>query len=200
MKTFLFDIGHVLVDFDFSELFAVLSRQAAAPQTAFSEEDEQQRDAVERGLISDAEWVDYLNRTKGLGWSVSDLVSVWQTLFRVNAAGYALFRKAVECGARVYTLSNIAQHHMDAIEANWSGFFDGAAGLFLSYRIGARKPHPAIYEHALNELGVAPEECFFIDDLPDNIGTARRFGIHAHRFIPENHEAVETAAQAFFGW
>lgn len=165
----------------------------------FTDRDLEMRDAVERGLIDDAQWVAYLNEAKGLGWSVADLIGIWQDLFTVNETGYALFKAAIASDAQVYTLSNIAKHHMDAIEANWNGFFDGATGLFLSYQIGVRKPHPDIYRHALDTLGVPGEECFFIDDLPENVETARAVGINAHQFVPENHDVIQAAADAFFG-
>ncbi|WP_168442367.1 HAD family hydrolase [Pontiella desulfatans] len=200
MKTFLFDIGHVLVDFDFDQLFSILSEQSGESRFSFSEEDEAQRDAVERGLISDEEWVAYLNRAKGFDWSLDDLVGIWRDLFTVNETGYGLFRKAIGSGVQVYTLSNIAQHHMDAIEANWNGFFNGATGLFLSYEVGARKPNPDIYRHALDALGVSGADCFFLDDLPENVEAARSLGINAHRFIPANHGAVLREAAAFFDW
>lgn len=150
------------------------------------------RDKVEKGLISDAEWVEYLNDSKGLSWAEADLVNVWADLFTRNEVGFRLFRTAIESGAAVYTLSNIAKHHMDAIEKNWPGFFDGATGLFLSYQMGVRKPHPDIYRHVLQELGVSGEDCLFVDDLPENIHAAREAGIRAEQFIPENYAAVES--------
>lgn len=200
MKTFLFDIGNVLVDFDFNHLYEIHARYTGKAAAPFSDADWVQRDAVERGLISDAEWVGYLNQSKGLGWTEAMLVEAWREMFTRNETGYGLFRQAIGSDAHVYTLSNIAKHHMDAIEANWNGFFDGATGLFLSYQMGVRKPDPAIYRHAIDALGVAPQDCFFIDDLPENIAAARALGIHAHRFVPENYDSIVRMAHDFFGW
>ncbi len=199
MKTILFDIGNVLVNFDFQELYAIHSAHSGCPLAPFSEQDLERRDAVERGEICDAEWVAYLNETKGLSWSVEDLVEVWSELFTLNETGYGLFRAAIESDANVYTLSNIAKHHIDAIEKNWNGFFDGATGLFLSYQIGIRKPHPGIYRHALEALGVPGADCLFIDDLPENVEAARSAGINAFQFVPENHAAIRQAVADFLG-
>ncbi len=200
MKYFLFDIGNVLVDFDFNALYRIHSEHSGRPMAPFSDRDLEMRDAVETGRISDAEWVEYLNETKGFSWSLDDLVDVWSRLFSVNETGYGLFRSAATAGVSVYTLSNIAKHHMDAIENNWNGFFDGADGLFLSYQIGVRKPHPDIFRHALDQLGAEGGQCFFIDDIPENIEVARAVGIQAHQFIPENHVAIREAANEFFEW
>ena len=201
MKYFLFDIGNVLVDFDFQELYRIHSEASGKPIAPFSDCDLEMRDAVETGRISDAQWLAYLNETKGLSWSLDDLVGVWSTLFTKNETGYGLFKEAQQAvGVSVHVLSNIAKHHRDAIESNWNGFFDGADGLFLSYQIGVRKPHPDIFRHALDQLGAEGGQCFFIDDLPENIEVARSVGIQAHQFIPKTHTAIREAANDFFEW
>lgn len=199
MKYFLFDIGHVLVDFTADDFLQEVSNQTGQPVVPLTETDLQKIDEVEKGIIDDQQFVEYLNDTMGLSWTVADLIAVWSQMFRINETGRELFLTALEAGVAVYTLSNIAQHHIDAIENNWQGFFAGTAGLFLSYQIGTRKPDPVIYRHALHRLGAEGEQCFFIDDRPENIEAARAEGIEAHQFIPENHDAIRKAAMAFFG-
>jgi putative hydrolase of the HAD superfamily len=197
MKVILFDIGNVLVNFEFARLYEIHSRHSGRPVTPFSDQDMATRDAMERGELSEEEWADYLNQSRGLSWTPDDVVTAWQELFTKNETGCELFSKAVGSDARVYTLSNIAQHHITAIEKNWSGFFDGVNGLFLSYQIGIRKPHPGIYQHVLRELGADSDQCLFIDDLPENITAARSVGFNALRFIPENYAALEAAVDKF---
>jgi putative hydrolase of the HAD superfamily len=43
--------------------------------------------------------------------------------------------------------------------------------------VGVRKPDPEIYELALQGLGVAGEECLFVDDLERNCVAARALGM-----------------------
>ena len=198
MKYFLFDIGHVLVDFETEDFLHRVARETGRAVEPLSEYDMEKIDEVEKGEISDAEYVEYLNESKGLSWTVVDLITIWSRMFRVNETGRGLFLNAMKAGVLVYTLSNIAKHHIDAIESNWGGFFDGAAGLFLSYQIGVRKPDPVIYRYVLDELGAKGEQCFFVDDRPENIDAARGAGIQAHQFIPENHAAIQSAAADFF--
>jgi putative hydrolase of the HAD superfamily len=54
--------------------------------------------------------------------------------------------------------------------------------VFSSAQIGLAKPDPAIYLHAATVLGMAPGECFFTDDRPENVDGARRAGMHAEVF------------------
>lgn len=198
-KYFIFDIGNVLVNFDFQVLLRQIAADSGTPVEQPTERDLEMHHAVEEGVISDQEFVDYLNEAKGLSWTVDMLIGVWQKMFTVNQTGYGLFREAIARGLPVYTLSNIAEHHIDAIERNWPGFFDGATGLFLSYQVGARKPNAEIYQHMLENLGVKGEQCLFLDDLTRNVDSARAAGIHALQFIPENYAAIRTEVLTFFG-
>ena len=45
--------------------------------------------------------------------------------------------------------------------------------------VGMRKPDPEIYELTLERLGVAAEECLFIDDVEHNCDAARSVGMSA---------------------
>ena len=54
--------------------------------------------------------------------------------------------------------------------------------VFCSAEIGMAKPDVAIFAHAAKVLGVAPEECFFTDDRPENVEGARQAGMHAEVF------------------
>jgi HAD superfamily hydrolase (TIGR01549 family) len=60
----------------------------------------------------------------------------------------------------------------------------GVAGLFeaivVSDEVGWRKPHPAIFAHALARLGVAPAQALFVGDRADiDVVGAQRAGMHA---------------------
>ncbi len=198
-KYFIFDIGNVLVNFDFQVLLQQIAVDSGTPVEQPTERDLEMHHAVEEGVISDQEFVDYLNESKGLFWTVDTLIGVWQKMFTVNQTGYGMFREAIARSLPVYTLSNIAEHHIDAIERNWPGFFAGATGLFLSYQVGTRKPNAEIYQHMLENLGVKGEQCLFLDDLTRNVEAARAAGIQAHQFIPENHAAIHDEVMEFFG-
>jgi putative hydrolase of the HAD superfamily len=62
-------------------------------------------------------------------------------------------------------------------EQGLGGYF---SQVFLSYELGFMKPDPRIYEHTLAQIGTPPEHVYYFDDRPDNIQTARRFGINAY--------------------
>ena len=49
--------------------------------------------------------------------------------------------------------------------------------LVISGEIGIRKPAPEIYALAAERLGVPPERCVFVDDLPGNLKPAAAIGM-----------------------
>jgi HAD superfamily hydrolase (TIGR01509 family) len=59
---------------------------------------------------------------------------------------------------------------------------------FVSHKTGLRKPDLRAYAYASETLGVAPQDCLFVDDRDENIEAARAVGMDAIRFI--NTEAL----------
>lgn len=200
MKYFLFDIGNVLANFDFQQLLQAYADHSGRPLSPQSDMDEEMYVQVEKGLLSEEDYVAYLNETKGLNWTTENLHLIWQEIFSLNEHGNRLYNKAKNSTVGVYTLSNIADYHVRAIENKWNGFFEGTTGFFMSYRMGVRKPDPEIYRMVLEHLGAEGEQCFFIDDMAENVETARASGIHAHHFIPDHYASIHEAANEFFGW
>jgi epoxide hydrolase-like predicted phosphatase len=50
--------------------------------------------------------------------------------------------------------------------------------LVISGELGVRKPDVAIYETAIERMGLPAEQLVFVDDLPGNLKPARALGIH----------------------
>lgn len=50
-------------------------------------------------------------------------------------------------------------------------------GIVISGEEGMRKPTPAIYELGAERIGLRPEQCVFVDDLPFNLEPARELGM-----------------------
>lgn len=198
MKYFLFDIGNVLVDFEFMKQLEGIADGSGQLVEMPTERDLEMQDAVERGRINDGEFVAYLNEAKGMSWAVKDLINVWRGTYTLNETGWGLLQDAVRAGVPVYLLSNLAHHHTHALEGNWPGFFNDVTGRFFSYEMGLRKPEPEIFRQVIDGLGTRGGQCFFVDDLIENVEAARSEGIKAHQFIPENHAAIQEAAAEFF--
>ena len=66
-------------------------------------------------------------------------------------------------------------------------------GLVISHLEGIRKPDPRIYALGAERIGLPPEACVFVDDLPGNLKPARALGMATvvHRSAPETVAELE---------
>jgi putative hydrolase of the HAD superfamily len=86
-------------------------------------------------------------------------------------------RRAAQRGWRLALLSNAPHEVADAIDG--LPWLAPVAPRLFSCRIGAVKPDPAAYRHALSTLGATPEEVTFVDDRPANVAAAAELGLRA---------------------
>lgn len=57
-------------------------------------------------------------------------------------------------------------------------FLYQADGTIISAHHHLMKPEPAIYQKLFTTYSLTPDECVFIDDLPENIAAAKNAGMH----------------------
>ena len=57
--------------------------------------------------------------------------------------------------------------------------------VWYSNEVKMRKPDPKIFEYALAQANLRPEETMFLDDLQQNVDAALSVGIQAQRITPE---------------
>jgi putative hydrolase of the HAD superfamily len=67
-----------------------------------------------------------------------------------------------------------------------------------SSKVGFRKPDPRIYRHACDLLGVAPEDCIYLDDLGINLKPARAMGMRTIKVVDPDKAIAELEAMVGF--
>lgn len=76
---------------------------------------------------------------------------------------------------KIGLLSNAGKEEIDCIyQDKINGLFDS---ITVSYEVGCVKPSPEIFLICMKQLGVAPEECLFVDDSTTNIAAAAKLNI-----------------------
>ncbi len=187
------------MNFDVQRLYRAVAEGSglSVEESAHGLQDGEMLLAVETGKITDQEFVDYVNKSKGLKWTLEDLIEVWEGMFSVNEAGYAIFTELKERGHPVHFLSNLAWHNMEAIRRQWPGFFDQSTENFFSYEMGFHKPDERIYRAVLEHLNAEAADCFFLDDKLENVEAARDLGMNAHLFSSETVPVVMKSIQLF---
>ena len=65
--------------------------------------------------------------------------------------------------------------------------------VIVSGEVGWDKPAPEIYTMAAERIGVLPEECLFIDDIPSFTEAAAAIGMQTFTYVnvPESIEAIK---------
>jgi putative hydrolase of the HAD superfamily len=92
--------------------------------------------------------------------------------FRPVEPMYAILRRARSGGVRTGLLSNSWGN--DYPRELWAELFDCVV---ISAEVGMRKPDERIFRHAVERLGLPPQECVFIDDIEHNVRAAEALGM-----------------------
>lgn len=92
----------------------------------------------------------------------------------------------------IILLSNTNVLHWEFITSQWP-IIDLFDHLILSFEARCLKPSPKIFQLAIETAKHAPENCFFTDDLAENIAGARAVGLDAVQFssAAQIREALE---------
>lgn len=190
MPDFLFDIGKVLLDFDFeTSLRKFLPTNHPDPVAAL-EILLARKDEFEAGQISTEDYTRWALETLNSDATTEAFHHAWRNIFTPNPPMWETARKLNATGHRLILFSNINAIHSPWIFENFPEFslFHGAV---LSYEVGAIKPQPEIYQHAIDKYSLVPENTLYIDDLPANIATGNQLGFHTHRYDINNHREFE---------
>lgn len=190
MPDFLFDIGKVLLDFDFeSSLRKFLPTTHPDPAAALDQL-LARKDEFESGRISTEDYTRWALETLKSDASTEVFHHAWRNIFTPNQPMWETVNKLHNAGHRLILFSNTNAIHCPWIFKTYPEFslFHGA---ILSYEVGAIKPQLEIYQHAIDKYSLLPENTFYIDDLPANIATGQEFGFQTHTYQLTNHPAFE---------
>jgi putative hydrolase of the HAD superfamily len=112
--------------------------------------------------------------------SVEDLLDYWfSSESTKDEEVLSIVKQLRDKGVRCYVATRQEKYRLQYL-LDVVGLKDHFDGIFCTCNIGCDKSDPAFFEHALDELGLAPEEVLFFDDLQKNVDTANGLGINAH--------------------
>jgi putative hydrolase of the HAD superfamily len=112
--------------------------------------------------------------------------------FEKHQPMFDVVRRARGHGIRTALLSN--SWGMDYPRDEWDEIFDAVV---ISGEVGMRKPEPAIYRYAAEQLEVDLGECVFVDDLGPNVKGAVGVGMVGVKFVSAEQAIAEL--EALFG-
>jgi putative hydrolase of the HAD superfamily len=178
------DFGGVVTTDPYAELSAFSVREGLAPDAIARvlRDDPEGREAfaaIEAGKIPQREYEKIIGRLLG----VDDHGLLTRALGGLHPRPEVLdlIRRARAVGIRVGLLSNsCGEGEYDPYEDyDLDDIFDAVV---ISGDTGLRKPDPAIYLIATEQLGVAPRECVYADDTAANLPPAEELGMATVHF------------------
>jgi len=152
-----------------AEFYAAYRKDRVELDRGTLDTDEYWRRLFEAGGVSATpELLARIEREDALGWSrVNRRVVDWS--YELRHSGYL-----------TAILSNMPSQKLAFMRAerqfSWIKDFDVA---IFSCDYLLVKPEPSIYRLCLQKVGAAPQECMFLDDVPENAEGARAVGINA---------------------
>ena len=183
IDTIIFDIGNVLLDFDYMQHFRRLFDEETAQ--AIANVSIRNLDVwleMDRGVLSYDEAVNLV--IKGAPHLEKEIRTAIQTLYEnVESYPYAVdwVKSLKEKGYRVYILSNFGEIPFASCKARMP-FLEYVDGQLISYQIRQVKPSPEIYQALCDKFTIDPQEAVFIDDSALNITGAKDFGLNTILF------------------
>jgi len=175
IKNVIFDLGKVLLDYDFDLVYDKLNRKAAS---ADLQDSTQLIFSFEAGKISKLEFFNIIKAKYDLSVTLEQFAEIWCNIF-------SPFPDMIETASRIssrysiYIFSNTDPFHFPYIWRKYPELHIFGDYLMLSYELGAVKPTPESYQKALKKFDLTPADCLFLDDKLENIKAADDLGIRS---------------------
>ncbi len=187
-KNIIFDLGGVILNIDYS---LTVDEFAELGITDFRHLFSQAKqsglfDLMDKGKVSPADFRAEIK--KHLKSPVEDyrIDEAWNAMLLNLPKERLELLKRIKTTHRTFLVSNTNEIHIntfhDYLQKNFgipdlSGYFEK---IYLSYKIGMRKPDAEIFKLVLEENHLLPHETLFIDDSVQHIEGAKKLGIETY--------------------
>jgi len=187
----IFDLGKVLVDFDYSIAAQKIRARSQNPPSAasFFENHAGLLNDYETGLITRGRFFAAIRDAVGFQGSPAEFGDYFAKIFAPIDPMITLHAAVRQAGYRTYIFSNTNDLAIEHVRRDFP-FFQHFDGYIFSYEVKAMKPQPPIYEAMELMCGQRGADLIYIDDRAENIaaGTARGWRAILHE-TPEKTRA-----------
>ncbi len=187
IKTIVFDLGNVLIPFDYNRLLNKLNQYSEGLGERFYnryKDNYHVHRSYEKWEMKEEEFLDVMMEWTENKVEREEFCKIYSDLFEENKEVSSLLPKLKENHLLVL-LSNTNYIHQ---KYGWEkyGFLKYFDKLVLSHEVGAVKPEEKIYRAVMEFSGCKPEEHLFIDDITEYVEAAKSLGWNAVRFTNYN--------------
>ena len=186
----IFDIGKVLIDFDFEEF---VRRYV----------DSDKADRVTKAMWGNPDWIEldrgvlpvedvlqkFIAQAPDCEWEIRRVFSQLGNIPQLKDTTIPMIRELKKRGHRVFFLSNFFEFLLHAAPEALRFTRETDGGIF-SCNEKIVKPDPAIYELICERYCIEKENAVFIDDSPKNVRGAENVGIRAILFTGQSTDEL----------
>lgn len=181
----IFDLGNVILDIDYQltiNAFEKLGVQDFANHFSKQKQSDFMND-FEMGKVSEYEFIDYAKQFCNPDTGTAEIIDAWNALLLDIPIRRLQILQQLQLDYDLYLLSNTNIIHEKEYNKtvketcgyeNLNFFFNK---VYLSHRIGKRKPNADAFELILHEHNLKSENTLFIDDSIQHIEAAKKLGI-----------------------
>lgn len=181
---FVFDLGNTVIKLAYERVIANICKDANVPRDELVEifEDAGGFRDMERGAVNFADFYEFICDKSGYRGGMRDFQAIWSDFFDGPMPGIEEVLERVREKHRLAFLSNSNEIHAELIPKRFSALFQKDDRFVFSYRFKVAKPDPEIFRRTLEIIGALPQHTVFVDDLVENIMSARELGMRAFQF------------------
>lgn len=194
-KAVVFDLGKVLLDFDYSLLVRRMAPRSRLNEAGLNRLLNQAPLLLryESGSLSTAEFFAEVQRDSGFDGSLDEFTAFFADIFTPIEPMIALHAGLRARGVPTYIFSNTNEIAIAHIRRVFP-FFAGFSGYVLSYEHNAMKPDAALYSTVEQTTGLRGADLLYLDDRPENVTAGAARGWHA--ILHQEPSATEAAVRA----
>ena len=186
INAIIFDLGGVIFNIDYKLTIDNFKKIGIKDASIFYSKRQQNQifDKLECGVISEKIFIDELmkfTKTK----NKKDIEYSWNAMLLNLPLNRINYLKKINKNYRIFLLSNTNIIHVNKIKrdmggGNWKEFNELFEKVYLSYKIGVRKPSAEAFNIILKENKLIANNVLFIDDSIQHIISAKRIGIKTY--------------------
>jgi len=193
-KAIIFDLGKVLLDFDYSIAARRIAERCKTPLEEINRHIAQSPllFRYETGLMTTDEFYREVCGLTGFADNLEEFSGFFGDIFSPIEPMVRLQADLRARGYPTYIFSNTNDLAIGHIRRNFP-FFANFDGYIFSYEHGSMKPDAKIYEIAEKQSGYQGEDLLYLDDRPENTQAGARRGWQV--ILHESFEKTRTAFQ-----
>lgn len=192
IKTIILDFGGVILNLDIDKTREAFQKLGV---NAMSDTLKKAIFDFEAGLVNESFLKNSFKNENDININNDDFEYAWCQLLRDLPQNRVDFLSDLGKKHPLYLLSNTNSIHIEYLRVRDNSKFDqfenAFAKVYYSYNMQSRKPESEIFQKVIDDLKINPEETLFVDDMLDNIETAKKLGFQTWLFDVETDDITK---------